>query len=93
MLSHLFDLVSREMVYAGERFGPYHDAHQHAAILREEYEEYWEHVKDNTADGVEAAYELVQVAGVALRRILELGIVNDIEAVQEKRHQTHEKGL
>lgn len=47
--------------------------HHHAAsVLREEYEEYWEHVKADTYFSDDAEKELVQIAASAIRAICDV---------------------
>jgi hypothetical protein len=75
------------MNYAVMKYGEYNTAHEHASVLREEIEEHWQHVKDDTADSPDAIYELIQVAAVALRYAIEHGCVEIVAEVQKKRHE------
>jgi hypothetical protein len=82
-IAKLNELIVKEMDYGRDKFGAYHNAHEHYAVLQEEVEEWWDAVKGNYADC--AMYELVQVAAVAMRYILENNTL-DIEDIQAKRH-------
>ena len=82
-IAKLNELIVKEMDYGRAKFGAYHNAHEHYAVLQEEVDEWWEAVKGNYADC--AMYELVQVAAVAIRYILENNTL-DIEDIQAKRH-------
>jgi len=62
------DHVSIEMLRARRKFAPFHSWHEAAAVIREEFEEFWASVKANDPD----PQELVQVAAMAMTAILEL---------------------
>lgn len=79
------DLLDTEMRHAFNKFGPYHNGHEVYGVLAEELAEFFDHVRDNTANGPEAAYELIQLAAVALRYAIETSDVEDIGKVQEGR--------
>lgn len=89
-LTDLFPLVAKEMQWAYEKHGPYHNAHEQYAVMREEVDEWWDAVKGNTADC--ELYELVQVAAVALRYVLERSGARldsadlDLAGIQARRH-------
>jgi NTP pyrophosphatase (non-canonical NTP hydrolase) len=83
-LSDLSPLLEKEMQFGADRYGPYHSAHEHYAVLQEEVDEWWDAVKANMTD--DCQYELLQVAAVALRYILENGSASSIEEVQRSRH-------
>lgn len=79
------DLLDTEMRHAFNKFGPYHNGHEVYGVLTEELAEFFDHVRDNTDNGPEAAYELVQLAAVALRYAIETSDVEAIGKVQEGR--------
>lgn len=79
------DLLDTEMRHAFNKFGPYHNGHEVYGVLAEELAEFFDHVRDNTDNGPEAAYELVQLAAVALRYVIETSDVEAIGKVQEGR--------
>lgn len=83
-----FDLVKFEMEYALKKYGDYHNSHEHLGVLLEEFEEWKDEVKGNTANTPQAIYELIQIAAVALRYAMENGCVKTIAEVQEKRHES-----
>jgi len=82
-LPELVPLLAIEMGSAHTKYGNFHNAHEHYAVLLEEVDEWWEHVKHNTADC--GYYELLQVAAVALRWIVENGDISSLEYWQNKR--------
>jgi chromosome segregation and condensation protein ScpB len=82
----IYDLVGNEMVFGEIKYGKYHNSHEHYAVLKEELDEYWDDVKANKSETPQAMYELVQVAAVALRYVLERGDLESIREVQDKRH-------
>jgi hypothetical protein len=86
-LSSLMHLLTIEMQTAFHKFGLYHNAHELEGVMREEYEEWWDHVKDNTDKSPEAYYELLQLASVALRYIIENGDAESIAEVQRIRYE------
>jgi hypothetical protein len=79
------DIIDTEMREASKRFGPYHNGHEVYGVLAEELAEFFDHVRDNTDNGPEAAYELVQLAAVALRYAIENSDVDEVAQVQAKR--------
>jgi hypothetical protein len=82
-LSELTPLLQKEMEYGKDRFGSYHNSHEHYAVLQEEVDEWWDAVKGNFSDC--AMYELIQVAAVALRFVIENNTI-DLEDIQRMRH-------
>ena len=80
------DLVGNEMQFGYKKYGKYHNSHEHYAVLKEELDEYWDDVKANKSETPQAMYELVQVAAVALRYVLERGDLEAIREAQDKRH-------
>jgi hypothetical protein len=79
------DLLDTEMRHAFNKFGPYHNGHEVYGVLYEELAEFFDHVRDNTANEPEAAYELVQLAAVALRYAIETSNVGEVGKVQDQR--------
>lgn len=68
VLSEVFDMV----VIAMSKHAPMHSPHEGHSVLREEFEELWEHVKADTGRSPEARKEALQVAAMAVRYILDL---------------------
>lgn len=83
-LSSLIPLITAEMDAASNKYGPFHNSHEHYAVLQEEVDEWWDAVKGNMADCCQ--YELLQIAAVALRYILENGDAESIANVQRMRY-------
>lgn len=84
-LSELTPFLESEIAFGRDKYGKYHNAHEHYAVLQEEVDEWWDAVKGNMADCCQ--YELLQVAAVALRYILENGDAESIANVQRMRHE------
>jgi hypothetical protein len=80
-LRMLLPIISKEMTFARREFGPYHNAHELEGVMREEYEEWWDSVKANQ----ENDYELLQLASVILRYLIQRGNFTEIEIMQEER--------
>jgi len=80
----LLPLLENEISFGRDKYGPYHSAHEQYAVLQEEVDEWFDAIKGNMADCCQ--YELLQVAAVALRYILENGDVDSIANVQRMRH-------
>lgn len=57
------DMALAEAAKAEARWGHFRSSHELAAVLREEFEEFWESVRADAPD----AMELIQVAAVAIR--------------------------
>jgi hypothetical protein len=77
----LLPIISKEMTFARREFGPYHNAHELEGVMREEYEEWWESVRANQ----ENDYELLQLASVIIRYLIQRGNFTEIEVMQEER--------
>ncbi len=66
------EAVRAELLAAIEKFPAFNSPHEGWAVIREELEELWAHVKENTGRGSDARQEAVQVAAMALRYMLDL---------------------
>lgn len=64
--------VAGELGRAIEKFDPFNSPHEGWAVIREEMDELWEHVKANTGRSSEAYIEAIQVAAMALRYAADL---------------------
>jgi len=60
--------IKTEQQFGLNTYGHYSSAHELAAVLREEFEEFWETVRNNDPD----PKELLQICAVARRGIVEL---------------------
>ena len=80
-------LIDKEMAYAYRRFGRFHNSHEHLGVLLEEFEEWKDEVKGNTSETSKGLYELIQVAAVALRYVIENGDIDKIALIQNRRHK------
>ena len=61
-----------EYLKARKRHAPMHSAHEGSSVIREEFEELWEHVRADTGHTIEARKEAVQLGAMALAYILEV---------------------
>lgn len=84
-LSELSPLLQIEMDNAREKYGEFHSSHEQYAAMKEEEEEWWDNIKLNNDKAGSAQYELLQVAAVALRYIIENGDSASIANVQRMR--------
>lgn len=71
--------VQQEMAEANREYGDYESLHEMASVLREEYEEFWDLVKQwkgrlpsNAVHCETIAVELMQIASVASRGAIQL---------------------
>lgn len=87
MNSKIVDILNREMFEGFARYGQYHNSHEHYAVLQEEVDEWWDTVKNNESHTHESMYELIQVAAVALRFVVERGNIDAIAMIQEDRYR------
>lgn len=87
MHKKIIDMLDREIKEGFARYGLYHNSHEHYAVLQEEVDEWWDSIKCNTSHTSESHYELIQIAAVALRYVLERGNIEQIEKVQEERYE------
>lgn len=63
----LLGLVDNELRRAMTKFAPFNSPHEGWAVIREELDELWEHVKANTGGSEKAQDEAIQLAAMALR--------------------------
>jgi len=85
-IKDLVPLIGNECEVAWNKYGNFHNSHEHYAVLKEEVDEWWDNVKFNLSDDASAHYELIQIAAVALRYLRENGDLRKIEKEQEERH-------
>jgi len=70
-------LVRAEVLRAEAKWPPMHSPHEGHSVIREELEELWDHVKNDTGTSTAALKEAVQVACTAVRYIVDLCDLND----------------
>lgn len=73
-LADILDAVSLEVRNATEKWPPFNSAHEAYAVLAEEVDELWDHVKTNQKkrDLADMQKEAIQVAAMAVRFALEV---------------------
>lgn len=64
--------VERELRNALIVFPSFNSPHEGKAVIEEELDELWEHVKANTGGSPEAIKEAIQIAAMACRYALDL---------------------
>lgn len=69
----LLALIDGELERATARFDRFHSPHEGWAVIREELDELWSHVRADTGRGRDAMVEAVQIATMALRYVYDLG--------------------
>lgn len=69
---HAVREVGLELARAMGKFGPMASPHEGWAVIREELDELWDHVKKNSGRGLYARKEAIQVAAMALRYAVDL---------------------
>ena len=68
----LLKLVEDELDVACASWHSFASPHEGWAVIREEVDELWEHVKANTGRGDRAQDEAIQIAAMALRYVQDL---------------------
>lgn len=68
----VIEAVRSELERAVAKFPAFSSPHEGKAVIEEELEELWEHVKKNTGRGLYAREEAIQVAAMALRYAVDL---------------------
>lgn len=68
--------VWHELKASMEKHAGMHSPHEGISVIREEFEELWDHVKADTGRTSEARKEALQLAAMAVRYIIDL-IDND----------------
>jgi hypothetical protein len=71
-IDNLVRRVGDELLRATDRFPAFNSPHEGWAVIKEEMDELWEHVRGNTGRSHDAHKEAVQVAAMALRYVLDL---------------------
>lgn len=66
--------VAEELRAATQRFASFNSSHEGCAVIREEFEELWDHVKVDAARRSRRAMrqEAIQVAAMAVRFVLDV---------------------
>lgn len=66
-----------EVQAARYKHAPMSSPHEGSSVIREEFEELWEHVREDTGRSPEARKEAVQLAAMAIRYVLDLCSMTD----------------
>lgn len=65
-------LVREELLVATDKFPRFNSCHEGKAVIEEELDELWDHIKANTGRSPEARVEATQVAAMAVRYLVDL---------------------
>jgi hypothetical protein len=65
-------VVEAQVIWASRRHPPMHSPHEGWAVIREELDELWEHVRADTGRSPEARAEAMQIAAMGVRYVLDL---------------------
>ena len=70
---YILSAVANELETAVKRYGPMTSPHEAYAVIQEEVDEYWDEVKQkpNLRDKERMKKELIQVAAMAMRAIMD----------------------
>ena len=71
-LDRVLDDLRAEVRRAQAKHTPMHSPHEGWAVIREELDELWEHVRHDTGRTPEARHEALQVAAMGVRYVLDL---------------------
>lgn len=65
-------MVRAEVLAAAYKHAPMNSAHEGSSVIREEFEELWDHVKADTGYSDDAMDESIQIAAMGVRYVLDL---------------------
>lgn len=83
-LSTVMEAVEREVRKSVSKHAPMVSPHEGHSVIREEFEELWEHVRADTGRSALATKEAVQLAAMAVRYVMDLSLA----LPRERRHET-----
>lgn len=91
----LAHLILGELQRAEEKHPDFPSAHHGYAVLKEELEELWEHVREDTGHTIKAAAEAAQLAATAMRYILNVTEFNSAneEGQEPRNYQREHQGI
>ena len=72
LVDKFFDDALSELHRATDNHGPMHGGHEAYAVIKEELDEFWDEVKKKTPDQENMREELVQIAAMACRAVIDL---------------------
>ena len=95
ILNTVLSLVRNEVVGAQAKFPrPFNSAHEGIAVIREEFDELWDEIKGNKAEGARQRQmtEAIQLAAMAVRFLYDLNSHGTLEDELERRTTPHDTG-
>lgn len=72
VINEAIETLREELTRALEKHGPMASPHEGYAVIAEELDELWDHVKGNTGRGEAAIKEAMQVAAMGLRYAIDM---------------------
>lgn len=72
VVNDITDDVFEEVLRAQAVHGPMNSAHEGHSVIREEFDELWEHVRADTGRSPEARKEAIQLAAMAIRYVYDV---------------------
>ena len=85
LVTALLQEVATELIKATAKHGSMNSGHEGWAVIKEEMDELWEHVRADTWRGPEARHEAIQIAAMALRYIIDLSDQTDLDVLNNKK--------
>lgn len=76
----ILELVRAELHRAIIKHRPMHSPHEGSSVIREEFEELWDHVKADTGQTQQAFAEAIQIAAMGVRYVTDLSGPSDFAA-------------
>jgi hypothetical protein len=67
--------VADELMKARSKFGPMASTHEAYAVIKEEFDEFWEEMRKKNPDLVNMRMELIQVAAMAIRAAVDCNLM------------------
>jgi len=64
--------VGAELSFALDKFPVFNSPHEGKAVIEEELDELWQHIKANTGRSDQARDEAIQIAAMACRYVIDL---------------------
>jgi nucleoside phosphorylase len=69
--------VADELQEARAKFGPMASTHEAYAVIKEEFDEFWEELRKKRPDRENLRMELIQVAAMAIRAAVDCGLMQE----------------
>jgi len=80
-LDNIIEIIKREFEFASNKFGPFHSTHEGYGIIKEEFDEMWDRIKQNSDLCFE---ECIQVVAMSLRFLYDLSNENILKKAGDR---------